>query len=43
MTDPQPDGRALYARLLKHVWPYRAALAGAIAAMIVGGLADAGR
>ncbi len=41
MTDPQPDGRALYARLLKHVWPYRAALGGAIAAMIVGGLADA--
>ncbi len=41
MTAPQPDGRALYARLLKHVWPYRAALFGAIAAMIVGGLADA--
>ncbi|HEX5629635.1 MAG TPA: ABC transporter transmembrane domain-containing protein, partial [Usitatibacteraceae bacterium] len=41
MTDPQPDGRALYARLLKHVWPYRAALFAAIAAMIVGGLADA--
>jgi subfamily B ATP-binding cassette protein MsbA len=41
MTEPQPDGRALYARLLKHVWPYRASLAGAIAAMVVGGLADA--
>jgi ATP-binding cassette, subfamily B, bacterial MsbA len=41
MTAPQPDGRALYARLLKHVWPYRAALFAAIVAMIVGGLADA--
>ncbi|HQZ44864.1 MAG TPA: lipid A export permease/ATP-binding protein MsbA [Usitatibacteraceae bacterium] len=41
MTAPQPDGRALYARLLKHVWPYRAALFAAIAAMVVGGLADA--
>jgi subfamily B ATP-binding cassette protein MsbA len=41
MTDPQPDGRALYRRLLKHVWPYRAALFAAIAAMVVGGLADA--
>jgi subfamily B ATP-binding cassette protein MsbA len=41
MTAPQHDGRTLYARLLKHVWPYRAALFGAIAAMIVGGLADA--
>ena len=34
-------GRELYLRLLRHVWPYRAALAGGIAAMIVGGLADA--
>ncbi|HEX4943824.1 MAG TPA: lipid A export permease/ATP-binding protein MsbA [Usitatibacteraceae bacterium] len=41
MTAPQPDGRTLYARLLKHVWPYRAALFAAIAAMIVGGLSDA--
>ena len=41
MTAPEPDSRALYARLLKHVWPYRAALGGAVAAMIVGGLADA--
>ena len=41
MTAPQADGRTLYARLLKHVWPYRAALLGAIAAMIVGGLSDA--
>ncbi|MBL0142573.1 MAG: lipid A export permease/ATP-binding protein MsbA [Betaproteobacteria bacterium] len=41
MTATQPDGRTLYARLLKHVWPYRAALFGAIAAMIVGGLSDA--
>ena len=41
MTAPQPDGRALYRRLLTHVWPYRAALFAAIAAMIVGGLADA--
>ena len=41
MTDPQPDGRALYRRLLTHVWPYRAALFAAIAAMIVGGLSDA--
>ncbi len=41
MTDPHPDSRALYARLLRHVWPYRAALFGSIAAMIVGGLSDA--
>ena len=41
MTAPQPDGRALYRRLLTHVWPYRAALFAAIAAMIVGGLSDA--
>ncbi len=31
----------LYRRLLTHVWPYRAALAAGILAMIVGGLADA--
>ncbi|HET7401148.1 MAG TPA: lipid A export permease/ATP-binding protein MsbA [Usitatibacter sp.] len=36
-----PGGRELYARLLRHVWPYRAALAGGVVAMIVGGLADA--
>jgi subfamily B ATP-binding cassette protein MsbA len=41
MTDPHPDGRALYRRLLTHVWPYRAALLGAIVAMVVGGLSDA--
>jgi len=41
MTAPATGGRALYARLLTHVWPYRAALFAAIAAMIVGGLADA--
>jgi subfamily B ATP-binding cassette protein MsbA len=33
--------RQLYARLLRHVWPYRGALFAGIAAMIVGGLADA--
>jgi len=31
----------LYKRLLRHVWPYRGALAIGIVAMIVGGLADA--
>ncbi len=41
MNAPAPDGRTLYKRLLTHVWPYRAALFAAIAAMIVGGLADA--
>jgi subfamily B ATP-binding cassette protein MsbA len=41
MSSPSTTSRALYARLLSHVWPYRAALAGAILAMIVGGLADA--
>ena len=33
--------RELYVRLLKHVWPYRAALFAGVVAMIVGGLADA--
>jgi subfamily B ATP-binding cassette protein MsbA len=33
--------RELYSRLLSHVWPYRAAVAGGILAMVVGGLADA--
>ena len=41
MTDIEPSSRALYARLLRHVWPYRAALFAGIAAMVVGGLADA--
>ena len=41
MTETEPSGRALYARLLRHVWPYRAALFAGIAAMVVGGLADA--
>jgi subfamily B ATP-binding cassette protein MsbA len=35
------SSRALYLRLLRHVWPYRAALAAGILGMIVGGLADA--
>ena len=38
---PGPSSRDLYARLLKYVWPYRAALAAAVVAMVVGGLADA--
>ncbi len=41
MTENRPTSRALYLRLLKHVWPYRAALFTGVAAMIVGGLADA--
>ena len=41
MTPSTPSSRELYLRLLKHVWPYRAAVAGGIVAMIVGGLADA--
>ena len=41
MTQPVPSSRELYLRLLRHVWPYRAALFAGIAAMIVGGLADA--
>ena len=36
-----PSGRELYLRLLRHVWPYRGALFAGVAAMIVGGLADA--
>ncbi len=36
-----PSGRQLYARLLRHVMPYRAALLGGVLAMIVGGLSDA--
>ncbi|HEX7558272.1 MAG TPA: lipid A export permease/ATP-binding protein MsbA [Usitatibacter sp.] len=41
MSKPQPSSRELYLRLLRHVWPYRGALAAGIVAMIVGGLADA--
>lgn len=39
--EKRPSGRQLYARLLRYVWPYRAALLGGVLAMIVGGLADA--
>ncbi len=35
------SSRQLYARLLRHVWPYRGVLLAGIAGMIVGGLADA--
>ncbi|HEY4999878.1 MAG TPA: ABC transporter transmembrane domain-containing protein, partial [Usitatibacter sp.] len=41
MSETPPTSRDLYLRLLKHVWPYRGALAAGIVAMIVGGLADA--
>ena len=43
MTDPQtePSSTSLYRRLLTHVWPYRGVLLAGVAAMIVGGLADA--
>jgi len=41
MTPPHPSSRELYLRLLKHVWPYRAALGAGVLAMVVGGLADA--
>jgi len=41
MTAANPSGRALYHRLLKHVWPYRAALFVAMIAMAIGGLSDA--
>ncbi|MEP7068665.1 MAG: lipid A export permease/ATP-binding protein MsbA [Usitatibacter sp.] len=41
MKENFPSSRELYLRLLRHVWPYRGALAAGIAAMIVGGLADA--
>ena len=36
-----PGSQQLYARLLRYVWPYRAALFAGIVAMVVGGLADA--
>ena len=41
MSPVPPTSRALYARLLRHVWPYRAVLFASVVAMIVGGLADA--
>jgi subfamily B ATP-binding cassette protein MsbA len=41
MTSKGPTSRQLYQRLLAHVWPYRAALAAGVLAMIVGGLSDA--
>ena len=41
MNPPKHSSRELYARLLRHVWPYRWALFGGIVAMVVGGLADA--
>ncbi len=41
MTGAPPTSRELYSRLLRHVWPYRAALLGGVVAMVVGGLADA--
>ena len=41
MNPPTHSSRELYVRLLRHVWPYRAALAAGIVAMVVGGLADA--
>ncbi len=37
----KPDNRALYARLLTHVKPYRAAFAGSVLAMMIGGAAQA--
>jgi subfamily B ATP-binding cassette protein MsbA len=41
MNAPAMSARALYRRLLTHVWPYRRALFAGVVAMIVGGLADA--
>jgi subfamily B ATP-binding cassette protein MsbA len=41
MIPPKHSGRELYVRLLRHVWPYRWALAAGIVGMVVGGLADA--
>ena len=41
MTSPKHSSRDLYLRLMRHVWPYRAALGAGIVAMVVGGLADA--
>ena len=36
MTEPV-SSRALYARLLRHVWPYRGAVAAGIAGAVIGG------
>jgi len=41
MTETSQSSRALYARLLRHVWPYKAMLLWGVVAMVVGGLADA--
>src|SRR5258706_7211338 len=41
MMENFPSSRELYLRLMGHVWPCRGALFAGIAAMIVGGLADA--
>ena len=41
MSGGDMSSRALYARLLRHVWPYRFALLGGVVAMVIGGLADA--
>ncbi|MEO5694466.1 MAG: lipid A export permease/ATP-binding protein MsbA [Usitatibacter sp.] len=41
MDSPSMTSRQLYARLLRHVWPYRGVLFAGVVAMIVGGLADA--
>jgi len=41
MSDAPQSSRDLYARLLRYVWPYRAALFGGVVAMVIGGLADA--
>ncbi len=41
MNAPVPSSRDLYLRLMRHVWPYRAALFGGVVAMAIGGLADA--
>ena len=40
MTATAPTSKALYARLLRHVWPYRGAFSVAIAAMVVSALTD---
>ncbi len=40
MSTAAPTSKALYGRLLRHVWPYRAAFSVAIAAMIVSALTD---
>ena len=40
MTSSAPTSKALYTRLLAHVWPYRAGFSVAIVAMIVSALTD---